>query len=430
MIYVQLFLAFLFLQQAYSFKIPDLSSISKFFKGNKKACKRNGGVGSCVHYSEPNLALLLSKDPVAEAKKKPTFEIGGKTYKVSEHLGQGAFGITFGAKEISGEKRDVVIKLLKAPDVKYPNMYQNEKTALEKTGMLIAAGGKTAALVQTRIHGETLLDVLQKTKDQNEINRLRTEYLKLGEKFKNKYGLIHNDIAPRNVIIDKKTGKLRLIDYGLSRLYEKDKKGDKRLANQQLRAIRELDMVLGKGKHMPMPDRIHTNTGSSTPPLKFSSSYQASTSAQRASTPPLKDRTNFGRGDSGHGAKRQKINHTGRRSADVNGSAGEKLYSPSDEWCRRGGKACTKKLKTSKDKLKVQQLRNRRKSNTKLNNKQLKDKSKKESLKRNAIKVATKVKNLVKKHISPRKQQSKKDTRKKTPRNTIKKGLSFISLLK
>lgn len=35
-------------------------------------------------------------------------------------------------------------------------------------------------------------------------------------------GIMHRDIKPDNIILEKKTGKLRIIDWGLAEFYQKD----------------------------------------------------------------------------------------------------------------------------------------------------------------------------------------------------------------
>lgn len=50
-------------------------------------------------------------------------------------------------------------------------------------------------------------------------------------------GIIHNDLEPRNIMIDKKTGKPRLIDFGRSLYFERKPDNFEVLANNELKKV-------------------------------------------------------------------------------------------------------------------------------------------------------------------------------------------------
>jgi serine/threonine protein kinase len=109
---------------------------------------------------------------------------------------------------------------------------------LKETGNFIAADPYETINVQNYFPGPTLNKyltdyLLRRHIDQDYLDQLKLQYDSLCT-WINNFGLQHNDIAPRNVIRDEKTGELHLIDFGDSTVYadaEAAKEADKRRAD-------------------------------------------------------------------------------------------------------------------------------------------------------------------------------------------------------
>jgi tRNA A-37 threonylcarbamoyl transferase component Bud32 len=68
-------------------------------------------------------------------------------------------------------------------------------------------------LLFNKIEGDDLCEVIRKNNNQE---MYKEEYSKLSRDFYDKTGYIHGDIRPQNVIVNKETGQLQLIDFGRS----------------------------------------------------------------------------------------------------------------------------------------------------------------------------------------------------------------------
>ncbi len=120
--------------------------------------------------------------------------------------------------------KPVILKLLKNeyPDPKELSAFKHEFDILEKinfTGVVQVIGTEkyknSLAIVFEDIEGDSLANLLDEIKKFSLIDKLNI-FIKsitaLGEI--HKINLVHKDIKPQNIILNKKTGELKLIDFG------------------------------------------------------------------------------------------------------------------------------------------------------------------------------------------------------------------------
>ncbi len=240
-IHIILIFKLLFLQKVYCFDVSVLSNVvtsntkklfllkyqagpavkpSSLTKDNllNKLCKRTRSGSSCDSFisgststqdldiGEKIYRILLSKDKKDIVNMN--IKIAGKDYKITDRLGSGYFGVGVAAIPKDGNGEEVVIKFLKAPTLKYGSTFEAEMNGLEKAGMLKAGDSNAQALVQEKINGRSLKEVLMDPKtDPNKIQKLKQEYMELGPRLAREKGLLHNDIAPRNAIVVNEESK-------------------------------------------------------------------------------------------------------------------------------------------------------------------------------------------------------------------------------
>lgn len=156
-----------------------------------------------------------------------------REYTITGFVAQGADGAIYeGSYQLGDEVKEVVIKIyLSGRFFKhfYPPLesFNNEKFALSKLGRLIEADETNLIVVMPKIKGIPLSEVIQKLRsnvsenDENQqiLKGLMSKYLKLPAEFQNKWGLVHMDIHPGNVIVDE-DGEMVLIDFSRSKPYE------------------------------------------------------------------------------------------------------------------------------------------------------------------------------------------------------------------
>lgn len=175
---------------------------------------------------DPDLTVCLRKGPeYYDHKANPNVSLTGSTddFELSSKIGAGKFSeVYYGHNILTGNK--VAIKMLK--EIK-PEKIQREVYVLNAlkdvegvvhledvcvergTGKYILATSFLDGTILSPIH-----NVLQERQTQKYIYQLVSIL-----KDVNARGIFHRDIKPANIIIDKRTEKLTLIDWGLSDFY-------------------------------------------------------------------------------------------------------------------------------------------------------------------------------------------------------------------
>ena len=154
------------------------------------------------------------------------FTIG--KYKLLERIGVGGMGQVFLCEHLF-MKRRVAIKVLPPAKAEQPaalgRFYREARAAgsLEHPNIVrthdIDQDGNLHFIVMEYVDGSNLLDVVKKFGPMD-ISRA-TDYIRQvadGLQFAHSAGLIHRDVKPGNVLIDR-SGQAKLLDMGLARFY-------------------------------------------------------------------------------------------------------------------------------------------------------------------------------------------------------------------
>ena len=172
-----------------------------------------------------------------------TLTLLNNRYQVLRVLGSGGFGKTFLAEDtqMPSGKRCVIKQLI--PVINNPQLYQliqerfqKEAAVLEELGdhntqiprlyAYFSEGGEFY-LIQEYIEGQTLSEKLQEQGLFNEVTvkEILINILEILEYVHGK-GIVHRDIKPENILFEssENDGEIKLIDFGLSRKYNKNEK--------------------------------------------------------------------------------------------------------------------------------------------------------------------------------------------------------------
>lgn len=180
----------------------------------------------------------VDRKPLEKSLFSKPLVILGKKYKLNPRpLGEGSYGVAFEALDSLGNH--VVVKFFK-PTSSLHDDFINEAEALKKTNRLEAADFTKIILVQKFITGTPLDEILTQKLDIEEKQRLFGQYMSLVEDFAKKNEMVHGDIRPWNVLVDKKNNEMILIDFGMTRPLSSDSEIAKnQIADDKEKAIKE-----------------------------------------------------------------------------------------------------------------------------------------------------------------------------------------------
>jgi serine/threonine protein kinase len=153
-------------------------------------------------------------------------ELVDHRYRVIATLGTGAMGVVHLAEDIS-LGRNVALKLIRpayASDPVFLKMFRTEARTLaqirhENVVQVHAFGahGRELYLVMEHVEGETLERVSRGRPMDAERALAIVHRVAQGLSAVHARGLVHQDVKPSNIIIEKATGRPVLIDFGLAR---------------------------------------------------------------------------------------------------------------------------------------------------------------------------------------------------------------------
>ncbi len=175
------------------------------------------------------LLTFFQAQQVVQGKTKG-FTIAGK-YKLLEHLGEGGMGSVYLCEHVSMRRR-VAIKVLplaKAKDASYLERFYREARAVAALDHVhivrahdIDHDGKLHFLVMEYVDGSSLQQIVQKGGPMDVIRACHyIAQAALGLQAAHEAGLVHRDIKPGNILVDR-NGLVKILDLGLARFFNDD----------------------------------------------------------------------------------------------------------------------------------------------------------------------------------------------------------------
>jgi serine/threonine protein kinase len=163
-------------------------------------------------------------------------------YLFQKYVGKGSFAIIL--EGIHPLKPDEVLMFKLLLHVDSDASLGNEIYALKTLGRFVGYDEGEEVLIQKKVPGVDLSQLMPNlVNNPSKLSKVLDDYQKLNLEFYEKTKLIHNDIAPRNVIVDLESGKLSLIDFGLSFLASEDPvERDAQLAHSEDLAFKEFSL--------------------------------------------------------------------------------------------------------------------------------------------------------------------------------------------
>ncbi|MBO0699641.1 MAG: serine/threonine protein kinase, partial [Zavarzinella sp.] len=209
---------------------PRLSDYVQRLKSDPTAPKDPSGVAGL--FVRDGLLTYFQAEQVLQGKWK-RFSVG--KYKVLEKLGSGGMGQVF-LCEHKLMRRRVAVKVLptaKASDPSSLERFYREAravAALDHPNIVRAydidqddtGGAALHFLVMEYVDGASLQEIIKKTGPMNPTRAAHYMYWSaVGLQHAHANGLIHRDIKPGNILVDR-TGVVKILDLGLARFFNDD----------------------------------------------------------------------------------------------------------------------------------------------------------------------------------------------------------------
>lgn len=183
------------------------------------------------------------------------------THRVVRELGQGKYGVTFevysetlgsalAVKAIDPERFDVQeARLLTA--LHHPNIVRIRDAYSSKDDYVRIGGQAKVALVMDYIKGSSLWDLHQQGLGRRDLHRY-AHTLSSALQYLHQAGIVHRDIGPDNVLVDK-LGEPKIIDFGAATHYREnlDERGNPAFGgSDDMISYGLLVHFLASGKHL------------------------------------------------------------------------------------------------------------------------------------------------------------------------------------
>ncbi|CAI2361332.1 unnamed protein product [Moneuplotes crassus] len=153
-------------------------------------------------------------------------------YEILDPIGQGKYGKVYLGQSIHDKDKQTAIKIIKIRKIK-----SNFESVMKEIQMMksidhpdivkileIYRDPKKLYLVMELVKGEELFDyILRKERLQEEETRKIIRQLVKIVKYLNSVNIAHRDLKPENIMINPKTLKIKLLDFGLSSYFEESK---------------------------------------------------------------------------------------------------------------------------------------------------------------------------------------------------------------
>lgn len=159
---------------------------------------------------------------------EPALVVDGR-YEVVRKVGRGAMGVVYQARDV-GLGRDVALKMISPMYAREPSMverFQREARALaalrnDHVVQIYAFGphGKSYYFAMEFVDGKTLATILDDHQTHSAlvpIDRALTVLRQIGGGLSAVHdkGLVHRDVKPSNVVVERRSGRPVVIDFGL-----------------------------------------------------------------------------------------------------------------------------------------------------------------------------------------------------------------------
>src|SRR6476661_1087322 len=170
---------------------------------------------------------MAVQDPAGEGIDAVRAAVGGH-YTVERLLGQGGMGAVYLGRDVTLD-RPVAIKVIK-PDVAANDVIRDrflqEARSVAKLRhpniVSVYSAGESNGLLyfaMELVEGESLRELMEKAGGRlphNQAERIISE-IALALDHAHSHGLVHRDVKPDNILIEAKTGKALLTDFGVAR---------------------------------------------------------------------------------------------------------------------------------------------------------------------------------------------------------------------
>ena len=134
-----------------------------------------------------------------------------KDFVLTGKLGSGGEGVVYLGFESTDRNKVIALKAFRSKS--HLNSYQNEVKALKIQSALVDESSENMIIVRPFVQGKSLYDRLKNEKDPLEYEWLVKEYNALPGQFRKRWGLVHGDVRPANVLVDQ-YNNFHLIDFG------------------------------------------------------------------------------------------------------------------------------------------------------------------------------------------------------------------------
>ena len=178
--------------------------------------------------SEDELSDTTRSDPISEALQG---SLGGQ-YVIEGLLGQGGMGSVYRARDITLD-RPVAIKVIAGDVATHPQLRDRFLLEARTVAKLrhpnivaVYSAGEAGGMlyfVMELVPGESLRDLLAR---ETRVETARAEKilheLALALDYAHASGIVHRDVKPENILLDRETGRAMLTDFGVARALEGD----------------------------------------------------------------------------------------------------------------------------------------------------------------------------------------------------------------
>ena len=175
-------------------------------------------------------------DPTGPGLRERLQRALGTQYRLEHELGRGGMGVVFEATDSNLERR-VAIKVVHPALTHHDNIVRRflaEARMIAKfrhPGIVaVHAAGEADGLlyyVMDRVDGETLRDRLRREPRLSvDDTRRITADVAMALDAAARAGLVHRDVKPENILIDRASGRPMLVDFGIARAMAGEPEGD------------------------------------------------------------------------------------------------------------------------------------------------------------------------------------------------------------